>query len=229
MAKKTALQIVNQTLREINQTVLTDFSSIAGQAQIALDYINQAQEVLFNEENWYSLYTTRTFSTVASTATVALAADFGREIDLVNLTSNVRLSENYIKIMDMKDSGALQEGSPVLFAITGTNYEFYPIPAAAESIRERYWAMPTDLSAVSDTSALPIEAQPALLHYVKAQVMSYLNRYEAAAFHFRRYGIEMKVAKRANKKKLDRIDSFKDIDEVNLRTNPLLPSNFARR
>jgi len=229
MAKKTALQIVNQTLREINQTVLTDFSSISGQAQITLDYINQAQEVLFNEENWYSLYTTRTFSTVASTATVALASDFGRGIDMVNLTSNVRLEENYIKVMDKKDSGALQTGSPELFAITGTNYEFYPIPAAVESLRERYWAMPTDLSAVSDTSALPIEAQPALLHYVKAQVMAYLNRYEASQFHFARYGAELKAAQRSNKRKLDRMDAFRDTNEIHIFGSPRMPTNYPRR
>jgi len=229
MAKKTALQIVNQTLREINQTVLTDFSSISGQAQIALDYINQAQEVLFNEENWYSLYTTRTFSTVASTATVALASDFGRGVDLINLTSNMRLEENYIKVMDFKDSGALQEGTPELFALTGTNYEFYPIPNAVYSIRERYWAMPTDLSAVSDTSALPIEAQPALLHYVKASVLGYLNRYELSQFHFARYNVELKRAMKANKRKLDHIDSFRDTNEMFAFGAPRLPTNYPRR
>lgn len=229
MAKKTALEIVNQTLREINQTVLTDFTTISGHAQIALDYINQAQEVLFNEQNWYSLYTTRTFTTVASTATVALASDFGRGIDLINLTTQLRLTEDYIKIMDYKDSGSLQEGTPELFAITGTNYEFFPIPNDAYSIRERYWAMPTDLSAVGDTSALPIEAQPALLHYVKASVLGYLNRYESSQFHFARYNVELRTAIKANKKKIDHFIQFQDTREINVIGVPRLPSNFPRR
>lgn len=74
MAKQTFLELTNRVLNRINQTEITDVSTVSGgsHANIIVDLINEAQNLLFTESNWYSLYATRLFKTVTyNAATIA--------------------------------------------------------------------------------------------------------------------------------------------------------------
>ena len=67
MAKLTYLELVNRILRRITQTDITDVTDASGQALIIADYLNEAQNYLYTESNWYSLFATRSWSTVTVT------------------------------------------------------------------------------------------------------------------------------------------------------------------
>lgn len=74
MAKQTFLELTNRVLNRINQTEISDVSTVSGgsHANIIVDLINEAQNLLFTESNWYSLYATRLFKTVVyNAATIA--------------------------------------------------------------------------------------------------------------------------------------------------------------
>lgn len=75
MAKQNYLELTNRILRRINQSVITDVSTASGTALIVTNLIDEAQNELFTETNWYSLYTMRTFSTVTYTASTISFAD----------------------------------------------------------------------------------------------------------------------------------------------------------
>lgn len=77
MAKTSYLELTNRILRRINQTEITDVTAATGHALIITNLYNEAQNRLFTEANWYSLYTMRTFSTVTYTAATISFADAG--------------------------------------------------------------------------------------------------------------------------------------------------------
>jgi hypothetical protein len=68
MAKLTYLQLTNRVLKRLTQPVITDVTAATGQALIITELINEAQNFLFTDTDWYSLYKTRKFSTVTYTA-----------------------------------------------------------------------------------------------------------------------------------------------------------------
>ena len=74
MAKLTYLELTNRILRRITQADITDVTTATGQALLITNFLNEAQNVLFNEENWHSLYTSRTFVTADGTAEYAVAS-----------------------------------------------------------------------------------------------------------------------------------------------------------
>ena len=205
MAKLTYLQMTNRIMRRINLADISDVTTATGQALIITNLINEAQNELYTEINWYSLYTTRTFNTVASTATYAVASDFGRNIDMMDTTNNQFLIEDYTKNFDAVDADANETGNPRYFTIEGTNYRLFPIPAGIYAIRERYWKIPTTLSANTNTSDLPIEAENALLHWAWYKTLEYMNKFEQADRTRMEFERLLKRARVSNDKILDRM------------------------
>src|SRR3972149_4206622 len=116
MAKLTYLQLTRRGVGSIATPEIGDVSSATGHAKVIAQIINEAQIELFNEEDWYSLYTTRTFDTVASTAEYALASDFGKSIDLIDTTSGNTLIEDVIRAMNIADPEGDALGNPSHFA-----------------------------------------------------------------------------------------------------------------
>lgn len=212
MAKISYLNLVNSILRRINQAVITDVTSVTGHAQIVTNLINEAQLELFNEENWHSLYTTRTFVTVASTAeyaTVTTAgSEFGRTIDLIDTTGNVILIEDVLRAFDEADPDADETGTPTHYAIAGANYRLYPVPAGIYTIRDRYWRVPVTLAANTDTSDLPIEAENCIRHWAWYNILQYMNKFEQADRVRAEFERLLKRAKAANKKIVNNMHVF---------------------
>src|SRR3990167_4428268 len=129
MAKLTYLQLTNRALGRITQSTISDVTAATGQALIITQLLNEAQNELFTEDNWYSLYSSRSIATVASTGTYAVASDFGRSISLTDETGNRILIENYGKAFDEADPDNNKTGNPLYFCLQGGYYRIYPIPA----------------------------------------------------------------------------------------------------
>lgn len=204
MAKQTFLALTNRILRRITADTISDVSTASGTALIVTNLINEAQIEIYNQSNWYSLYTTRTFATVNGTATYAHASDFGRCINLMDTTNNHILTEDVMRSFDAVDPNADNTGMATHFAIQGAYYRLFPIPSGAYTIRERYWKVPTELSANANTSDLPIETENCIIYWAWYQTLTYLNKFEQADRIRIEYERALKAAILANNKVLDR-------------------------
>ncbi len=278
MAKQDYLELTNRILRRINESTVSDVSAATGTALIVTNLINEAQNELFTETNWYSLYTMRTFNTVtyeASTISFAdsdpdtiddsangfgnfqagmevlvsgatsndgiysidtaaagaltlqgsdaliveaagasititaisypFATDHGRTLDMVDVTNNNFLWEDIVRIYDMSDPELNNPGTLISFAVQGDSYRFYPVPAGAYKVRERYYKVPATLTANADTSDLPIEVENCLIQYALMRVLEYMNKFEWADRVRIEFGRLLKIAKTSNEKKIDKL------------------------
>jgi len=221
------LTMTNRILRRISQPDITDVTAATGQGLIITDLLNEAQDSLAADDNWYTLYTSRTFSFVASTATVAVAADFGKCIDLVDTTAQNVLEEDAIRILDIHDRGASSTGTPECFALIGTDYHFYPIPAAANSVRERYWKKPTAMAANGDTSSLPDFCDNLLIYHAWSTILEYLNKFSTADRIRLKFSTEYERAKSANKRLIDKMRVFRTVTGQRSLRMPRLPNNYG--
>jgi hypothetical protein len=301
MAKQNYLELTNRILRRINQSVITDVSAATGTALIVTNLINEAQNELFTETNWYSLYKMRTFSTVTYTASTIsfadanpdtiddsgsglgnfeagmevlvsgstsndgvysigtaaagsltlqssdeltveaagasitltavsypFASDHGRTLDMQDVTNNNFLVEDIVRIYDMCDADLDSTGTLISFAVQGNNYRFYPVPAGSYKVRERYYMVPTELTANADTSDLPIEVENCLIQYSHMKVLEYMNKFEAADRVRVEFERLLRNAKKSNEKKIDKlrvIDPINGVGAFGIQPTRL-PSNY---
>lgn len=227
----TYLELVNKVLKRITQTELSsDVSSAIGHAKIIAELINEAQMELWMETtNWYTLYSTRTISTTADLATYALADDWGRTITLIDTTTGRVLTEDVLRAFDESDPDSDTTGTPTHFAIQGGNYRLYPIPDGTYSLRERYWKIPTPLSADDSTSSLPLFCESFLINWSLMGVLEYLNKFEQAdRIKDKLYGKEgiLQKCKIANKKVIDQTIRFESVERTGMLVPPRFPSHY---
>ena len=230
MAKTSYLNMVNKVLRRINQAVITDVSSVSGHAQIIADLVNEGQNVIYAEDvNWYSLYTTDTFVTVASTDEYTLPSDHGRTLVMINETQDWIMIPDFIPVIDKANPNRSQKSSPTHFTIQGSNYRLYPTPSAVETIRRRYYAIPTALSANANTSDLPLEVEPALIEWVFFQTYEYLKQYDRADRSRISYEKYLKKARIANDRIITRMDRFSPDTGYTSLKDVTYPGNYPGR
>jgi len=278
MAKRTYLQLTNTVLKRIGKAEISDVATATGNVLITTEMINEAQNYLWTEEKWYSLYATRTWKTVTYTAStiafndanpdtitdtangfgdfqsgqqirisgsdsndkvvlvetatagtlilqaadsltaevlgesVTLTAmsypvpsDWGATIDLVNVTNNQVLTEDYIRTFDEADADANRTGQPTHFSLEGAFYKLFPIPSSADTIRERYWRIPTTLSANSDVYILPIETENCIIQFTLLLINEFLKNFDASDRARISLGVFLKRALARNRKMIDQM------------------------
>jgi hypothetical protein len=297
MAKQDYLELTNRILRRINQATITDVTAATGTALIVTNLINEAQNELYTETNWHSLYAMRAFSTVVYTASTIsfansnpdtiddsangfgnfkadmevfvsgstsndgiysigtaaagsltlqnadgltveaasasititalsypFATDHGRTLDMVDTTNNVFLYEDIVRIYDMADPELNNPGTLISFAVQGNTYRFYPVPAGAYLVRERYWRVPATLTANTDTTDLPIDAENCLIQYSYMKVLEYLNKFELADRVRVEFERLLRNAKDSNKKKIDKMRIIAPLNNVS--PYGIMPTRF---
>ncbi len=279
MAKRSYMEMTNLILRRINEDDISTTVSMTGKASIIGDLINDGQNMLFAESDWYTLYKERIFQTsddvvivvldysslsgkaitftyngvsytitegvdfaatasnrataqniataldllawtqiivqintasstiivkadpqnnkgltaVSTTAdsddldvslsnndTYGLANDFGRGISLLDFTNNKSLAPSNFKTFDDSNPNLSTTGNPTHYSIQGGNYRLHPIPSGTNVMLEKYWKEPLTLTASTDYSELPLEAENALLKWVESEIWLYLNNSQKA-------------------------------------------------
>ena len=305
MAKNTFLELTNRVLRRINQSEITDVSTVSGgsHAHIITNMINEAQNELFTETNWHSLYATRLFTTTTYTAstisfananpdtiddsangfgsfqavqdvliagstsndgiysvetaaagsltlqssdaltveaegeaitvtaiTYPTATDWGRTIDLVDITNTRVLLEDNMRAIDELYPQMDSTNSPLAYALQGSAYRFHFVPAGEYEIRERYWKSPTALAANADTSDLPQECENCLINYAYFRILEYLNKFDLADRARVEFERTLKRAKIANKRKINQLQVFRSgtWGTRSALTAPQLPPSYGR-
>ena len=278
MGKRTYLQLTNTVLKRIGQAAISDVATATGNALIITEMINEAQNYLWTEEKWYSLYATRSWNTVIYTAstiafvdsgpdtitdsangfgdfevgehilvsgstsndgvyviaTVAagtltlqtadeltaealgesvtisamtkpVPSDWGATIDIMDTSNNRILIEDFIRSFDEADADANQTGNPLFFSLEGDQYKMFPIINSVNVMRERYWRIPTVMTASADTTLLPIETENCIIQFVLGMINDFLKNFTAAEASRRSLGVFLKRALSRNKKMIDQM------------------------
>lgn len=227
MAKLTYLALTNRVLARVPRTAITDVTDATGTDLVVTNLINEAIQEIYNSADWYSLYTTRTFDTVADTAEYPVPSDFGRGIDLIDTSNNRILQEEYIRTVDQFDPDADSTGTPLRFSLQGSNYRFYPIPSDAFTIRERYWKEPAALSVNADEYDLPKECENAIIQYSLAGIKIDLKAFPESLAYRADFEKTLKKAKSMNNNKINKMDVLGGGIVGDGILPPSQPSNFG--
>lgn len=223
----TYLNAVNRILNRINQTQITDVTSVTGHAKIVTDLFNEAQIDVANIENWHTLVVTRTFSTVASTATYAVASDFMKCISVKDTTNNQLLYEENEKLFDLYDPQSTTTGIPTSVGLYNSLYRFYPIPAGVYSITEKYYKNPLALTANTSTFNFPDFCENVIIYWVWNKILEYIQNYNESDRIYIRYKEILENAIKQNRKLLNKNWVFNQYPYPS--RQPIPPSSYRWR
>ena len=173
----------------------------------------------------------RAGATVAINAvTYPLASDHGRTIDLVDMDNDIILTEDVGRSFDEYDPDMDHTNNPYFFSVQGTNYRLFYIPNDEITILDRYWKIPTALSADTDTSDLPEFCENFLVHWTWMSICDYLNKFDVAdrirmKLYTKNGGILDKI-KSANSKVINQTHRFQGRNFTSGFHPPRFPSSY---
>lgn len=216
MAKRNYLGLTNLILGRIKQSAVADMTTLTAgsHSDLISEYINDAQNVLMIEDNWYTLITEREIASGTS-GTLAVASDFDKSLVLVDKTNKKYLVEGLSRDFLMGDAGRDDTGPPTRFSAEGTNYRFDTIPTTSVTLTDVYWKQPTSLSANTDSSDLPLICEPLIIKWVESEIFAYVGNTVKSELALRRYNTLLPKAMDKNQEIVDRMiivdsDSFDD-------------------
>lgn len=161
--------------------------------------------------------------------TYPVASDFGRAFHLVDLTNDCILTEDMTRAFAEEDPQMTSYNQPTHFSMQGDFYRFHNIPAGAYTIIDRYWKVPTTLSADADTYTLPLFCENFLIHWPLMRVLEYMNKFDAAdRVRTQIYGKKgvLEKAMFANSKLVDQILRFQPSQGRRGIAPPKFPSSY---
>ncbi len=206
MAKRNYLQLTNLILGRIKQTAVGDMTALtaASHADLIAEYINDAQNVLMIEDDWYTLITERSIAS-GTTGVLAVASDFNKSLVLVDATNKVYLIEGLSRDFLINDRGRDDIGPPRRFSAEGANYRFNTIPGTSVTLTDVYWRQPTSLSANTDESLLPLICEPLIIKWVESEIYAYMGNSVKSELALRRYQTLLPKAMDKNQEVIDRM------------------------
>jgi len=223
------LTFTNKILKRIKHSTIADVTAASGTSLIVTEMINEAVEAISTVHDWSELYTARSFATGAGSATVTLASDFGKNIDLYDTDNNYRLGEVSIRLEDVMNNRPTATGVPKRFAIIGQSYTFNPIPSSAINMRERYHARPTAMTSNTDVTSLASFTDNIVLYLSLMRAFEYHNEFSQADRIRASYNKELKDAIKYDRSLVDKVQVFHNLKNTR-RSHPfaVLPSEFGQ-
>jgi hypothetical protein len=164
----------NSTLVEIRNNVLSLLGkSDSTTANRVTNWINLGQDDFILRELWPFRETTGTLATIAGTQEYDLSTNFS-DLDEQNILSVAIQGSGASKLTywpynqlrrDYPDFDAEAQGVPTRYYLKSGKIGLWPAPGANYSIAIDYYKLPTELSADSDQSIIPVNYREALMHY----------------------------------------------------------------
>ena len=223
MAKTSYLVLTNKVLGRIYENDISDVTAASGKGLMITRLLNEAQEMLYGKPvDWYTLFSTDTITTVASTATYAYPTDLGHTIDIINNSSNWILSEDNTRGIDGADPDGDTTGAPTHFSVEGANYRLYPIPAGVETLTVKYYSRPVAMTVNASTIDLPQDCENVIVEWVLVRMYKYLNKFELATDSKVEYKELLEDAISSNNRVLDKLFRF----QANTVADGIIPPRF---
>ena len=138
-------------------------SDLSEEELAVVRYIKQADlDIQRRWFNWNFLWSEATITPSVGTSTLTSPTDLGNwKLDSI-VWSKATSDYQELDYMDWDEYkleyklGAVDSGTPEVFSVKPDNViDVYPTPDATTTISAEYWKTPTELSADSDTSAIP--------------------------------------------------------------------------
>jgi len=170
--------------------------------------------------------------------TYAVASDFGRSYHMVDQTNNRILTEDVLRAFSEDDPQMQSFNNPTHYAVQGNFYRFYFQPSGVFTMIDRYWAIPTALSADTDTSSLPVFCENFIIEWTYMKILEYMNKFDTAdRVRASVYGNPAKPSIKgilekamvANKKVLDTMVRFGSQYGTGSISQPRFPSHYDTR
>jgi hypothetical protein len=166
--------------------------------------------------------------TVTITAiTYAVPSDWARTYALLDTTNDTFLTPDDTVTFDEVDPDSSETATPTHYGLDADYIRIYPIPAGTYSLRERYYALPTAFTANTDTSLLPIETENCLIYWAWSQELGYLNKFDESDRIMGSYNRMLKIAQKANKKKINIIRQMHGSPPDTGIRGPRFPSSYG--
>lgn len=140
-------------------------------------WLNQAQRRLVIESEIRTQEEAFSFSTIATTATYELPANFARFIDFFGSETHELLTPLDIREFDNLPKS---EGTPYSYTVIGNKLTLYPTPSVIVPLTLRYWRLPAEMIQASDTPEIPVQYQELLLAWALKKAYQRENDYAAA-------------------------------------------------
>jgi hypothetical protein len=167
-------------------------------AEIA-NYLNDTQNDVFNEYPTLKfMKTSQNYTVTAGVADItngsALPTDFSTAIDLINTTAGQEqvipyMESDQIDLLypDAEDTTRNPAGVPLYWYLDGVTPKLFPTPAAAYTLKLRYYKKPTELTGDADVPVIPSEFEELLVEGASFRVLQVKDNYDQAAIHENRY------------------------------------------
>jgi hypothetical protein len=157
----------------------------------------------------------------------AVPSDWARTFALMDVDNSTFLVPDDSVSFDEIDPDQSRTANPTHYALNADFIRLYPIPASTYTLRERYYALPTAFTTNTDTSLLPIEVENCLIYWAWSQMLDYQSKFDEADRKMVQYRNMLKIAKAANKKKLNIARQMEGIRHDNNLRGPRLPANYG--
>jgi hypothetical protein len=155
------------------------------------NYINDAQNDVFNEYRLPFVQTSQTYTLTASDSDIThgsgLPTNFVQAIDLTLTTSGREKVLPYVDVRtidslhpDPDDTAVHPTNVPECWYMYGQTPKVYPSPNAAYTVSLRYYKKPTLLSADADVPQLPTEFEELLVVGAAYRVLQVKDNYDQA-------------------------------------------------
>ena len=171
------MSIEGQTYLSLQNEVLEHQFSETKYRPLVKTWLNQAQRRAVIESEIRTQESSQTYSTESGVATYTLPTNFARLIDFFNTETHEILSP-----LDPKDYDSLpaSTGRPSAYAVLGNSLTLYATPDGVYPLELRYWKLPADMSADSDTPEIPVQYHELLVAYAMRKAYLRENDYQAA-------------------------------------------------
>lgn len=171
------MTVAEYTYLQLQEEVLTHQFSPTKYRELVKTWLNQAQRRLVIESEIRTQEESETITTSAALGTYALPANFSRTIDLFNSETHELLTKLEVKDYDSLPTSS---GRPYGYATIGTNILLYPVPDGVYSHTLRFWKLPPDMSADSDTPEIPAQYQELLIAFAMQKAFMREDDFQAS-------------------------------------------------
>jgi hypothetical protein len=162
------------------------------------DYLNDAQNDVFNEYRLPFMQTTQTYTVTSGDSDIThgsgLPVNFVNAVDLVNTTSGQETVVPYkdyteldLMFPDQDDTTRNASGTPMYWYKYGNTIKLFPAPAGAYTLTLRYYKRPTVLTNDSDVPDIPAEFLELLVTGAGYRVLQVKDNYDQAAILENKY------------------------------------------
>ena len=195
MAKLTALELLNEVLRNVGDETVSSLSNLSGQKLLAWNALNEALLDITTSEQWKPLETWGEITLATGTSTYAKPSDM-YDFDRNSFRYNEAKTIFYKTPQEVDREYVTQTntGSPEVIYEFGDYWYVIKIPGTNENgktIKYRYWKLPSLLSTDTETGTCWLPEgfdRTVLVNLATFKVLHYRNNPEAAIYYQKVYG-----------------------------------------